>query len=250
MGADYTITVSPDFSPDHIAGWYIFNTWLQRQLGVSIHLELYDDFESQRKAIAEDKIDLIYANPFDAAMLVREKGFTAVARPQGKADEAVIAVSAESAAGCVEDLQPGLRVASTDDPDVNMMGMIMLEPADLSADNIEQKQAGNYVLVAKALLRNEADAGFFLKEAYDDLSRIIREQLKVLITSQIGVIQHCVLAGPRAAELRETMSAALLAMGDDPKGQGVLEAMGLKGWDALSQEDTEFMIDLMDTLVS
>ena len=73
------LTVSPDFSPDHIAGWYVFNTWLQRKLGVRIHLELYDDFDSQRQAIAANKVDLIYANPYDAAMLVREKGFVAIA---------------------------------------------------------------------------------------------------------------------------------------------------------------------------
>ena len=40
----YMFTVSPDFSPDRLSGWYIFNTWMQRQLGVDIHLELYDDF--------------------------------------------------------------------------------------------------------------------------------------------------------------------------------------------------------------
>ena len=59
------LTVSPDFSPEHIAGWYVFNTWLQRKLGVRIHLELYEDFSAQRQAIAADKVDLIYANPYD-----------------------------------------------------------------------------------------------------------------------------------------------------------------------------------------
>ena len=71
----YQITVSPDFSPDHIFGWYHFNTWLQQNLDTRIHLELYSDFESQREAILSDQIDLIYANPYDASMLVREKGF-------------------------------------------------------------------------------------------------------------------------------------------------------------------------------
>ena len=40
----YVMTVSPDFPPAQIAGWYIFNTWLQRQLGVQIHVELYQNF--------------------------------------------------------------------------------------------------------------------------------------------------------------------------------------------------------------
>ena len=56
----YNFTVSPDFNPSYLSGWFIFNTWLQRQTGEAIHLELYDDFESQRQAIAEDKFDLYY----------------------------------------------------------------------------------------------------------------------------------------------------------------------------------------------
>ena len=34
------MTVSPDFPPSHIAGWYILNTWLQKELGIDIHLVL------------------------------------------------------------------------------------------------------------------------------------------------------------------------------------------------------------------
>lgn len=37
-------TISPDFSPDHIPGWYIFNTWFQRKTGEAMHLELFDGF--------------------------------------------------------------------------------------------------------------------------------------------------------------------------------------------------------------
>jgi phosphonate transport system substrate-binding protein len=37
----FQLTVSPDFAPEHIAGWYVFNTWLQRKLGVRCHLALH-----------------------------------------------------------------------------------------------------------------------------------------------------------------------------------------------------------------
>lgn len=63
-------TVSPSFPNERISDWYIFNTWLQRALSVPIHLELYNSFGAQRAAIAEGKVDLIYANPFDASLLV------------------------------------------------------------------------------------------------------------------------------------------------------------------------------------
>ena len=152
----FLFTVSPDFTPDHLSGWYIFNTWLQKQTGVPIHLEIYNDFNAQREAIRQDKINLIYANPYDAAMLVREKGFQPLVKPAGVSDEAIIAVGAANPVDDVADLTPGVKLAFTDDPDVKMMGMIMLEPGDLDARNLQILPCDTYVQVAKRLLRGEA----------------------------------------------------------------------------------------------
>jgi phosphonate transport system substrate-binding protein len=242
------MTVSPDFAPEYIAGWHIFNTWLQKQLGEGIHLELYHDFDSQRKAIRNHQVDIIYANPYDAAMLVREEGFTALARPSGKSDEAVIVVQAQNPADHIEDLKPGLRLVYTDHPDVYLMGMIMLEPADLNVDNIHRNQVSSYPVVAKQLIRNEADAGIFLKQAFDDLSAYTRAQLKVLVESEIDVIYHALLVGPQLADKQEQIRQLLLGMEDDDKGAGVLASLGFQGWENVDEEDMEFMIDLMDTL--
>lgn len=246
----HTMTVSPDFSPNHIAGWYIFNTWLQVQLSQNIHLELYNNFNEQRAAIERDEIDIIYANPFDASMLIRDKGFTAIAKPHKKPDEAIIAVPANSIVQSVEDLRPNTHIAKTDDPDVNMIGMIILEPADLNAKNTTAKTVDTYVLVAKQLFQGKADVGFFLKESYDDLSNFVKEQLRILVSSEIHVITHTLLLGPKAKTQQNDIQQALLNMTDLPKGKGVLDSMGISSWDIQTQEDAEFMIDLMDTLVN
>ncbi len=244
----YQLTVSPDFTPEHIPGWYIYNTWLQRNLGLHFHLEMYDSFDAQRQAILDNRVDLIYANPYDASMLVREKGFRAVTRPTGVADECVVVVPVDSPAQCVEDLQPNIRIASTNDPDIHLVGMIMLEPADLNADNVQSIVVDGYVLVAKALLKGDADVGFFLKDAWDGLSNMVRKQLRPLVTSQISDIQHVLLVGPRLMDSAEDIQGLMLRMPQIEKGAGVLEALGFEGWAAVDQEDTEFMIDLMDTL--
>lgn len=245
----YQLTISPDFSPVHLPGWHIFNTWLQKKIEAAIHLELYDSFQSQREAIENDKVDIIYANPYDASMLVREKGFVPLVCPLASGDEAIIAVSTEHPAQSVEELQPGLKLSSTDDPDIHMMGMIMLEPADLNESNISRNICDSYVLVAKALIRGESDIGFFLAESYDDFSSMIRKQLRILVQSQIQVIHHSLLLGPRLAVRREEIRQALLTMTNDPKGTGVLNSLGITGWKEVGQEDMEFMIDLMSTLV-
>ncbi len=245
----YMFTVSPDFSPDHLSGWYIFNTWLQRALGVNIHLELYDHFNAQKQAILENKIDLIYANPYDAAMLIREKQFLPLVKPEGRPDEAIIAVNKGNGVNMVEDLKPGIRVAATDDPDVMMMGMIMLEPADLEKTNVSFIKADNYVLIAKNLINNKADVGIFLAEAYDDFSKFVKGQLNILVRSQISVINHVLLIGPRMADKREQLQMELMAMNQNEKGKGVLESLGFNKWEIMDDESVEYMIDLMDTLM-
>lgn len=243
------LSVSPDFPPTHLSGWFIFNTWLQRQLGTGVHLELYDSFEQQREDIRAGKLDLIYANPYDASMLVRELGFKVLVRPRNRADEAVIAVRADDAVGCVEDLKPGIMVATTADPDVHIMGMIMLESADLDASNVSFKELDSYVLVAKALLNRDADAGFFLKAGFEELSELVRSKMKPLVSSQISVVHHTLVAGPRMQEHIDTLLERLTSMDQDPKGQEVLKSMGMDGWDVMEDEQTEFMIDLIDTLI-
>ncbi|MCK5813301.1 MAG: PhnD/SsuA/transferrin family substrate-binding protein [Cocleimonas sp.] len=244
----FVLSVSPDFTPKHIAGWYVFNTWLQRQTELAFHVELYNSFIKQREAIAADEIDLIYANPYDAAMLVREKGFVALAAPLNKADEAVIVCNNNYPIDAIENLQTDLSIVTTDDPDVHLMGMMMLEPADLNADNTNIQEKDSYVLVAKQLLQQKADIGFFLKEAYYDLSALIRDELRVLIASEIFVIRHILLAGPKLQQHHQQLESLLVNMQDNPKGADVLKTMGLRGWETQTQEDTEFMIDLMDTL--
>ncbi len=248
MRERYTMSVSPDFPPKGIPGWYIFNTWLQNQLGIPIHLALFDSFEEQRAAIDAGKLDLIYANPFDASALIRKQGFKAISAPIGRPDEALIAVNKESAFRVIEDLPSSISVACTDEPEVNLIGNILVEPADIEPDRITVKQVDSYVLVAKALLKNEVTAGYFLKSAYDEFSSFITDQLRVLISSEIQLIRHVMLAGPRLSDFHDDLGRCLINMAHEEKGRGVLHSMDLSGWESLSQEDTEFMIDLMETL--
>lgn len=246
----YMFTVSPDFTPDHLSGWYIFNTWLQKKTNIAIHLEMYDSFQAQHDAIQRDKIDLIYANPFDAAMLVREKGFLPLVKAAGVSDEAIIAVNAKNLVEDVTQLVSGIHVAVTEDPDVTMMGMIMLEAGDLNASNIHIDKYDTYVLVAKQLLQGKADVGVFLAEAFDGLSNITKSQLRVLVRSQISVIHHALMIGPNLSDKRIEIRELLLSMNNDDKGKEVLKNLGFGGWDSVEHEAMEFMIDLMEALAT
>lgn len=244
----FQFTISPDLSTRHISGWYVFNTWLQRTLSQHIHLELYRDFEQCRGAIASDSIDLIFANPYDASLLLRDKGFLPVAHPRGKPDEVIIAVQTDSPVGKIEDFRPGLRIATSTDPAVQIIGLIMLEPADLAPASVTLSEYENYVLVAKQLLRGDADTGFFMADSFNELSALTRRSLRVVLQSQIHVIHHMLLAGPRMAAFVEPLRAALADLERSDRGHAIQRDLGFPGWVKTEREDAEFMVDLMETL--
>lgn len=245
----YTFTISPDFNTKHLAGWFVFNTWLQRTLGEAVHLRLFDDFDSCRKAVLADEVDCIYANPYDAALLLRQRGFLPLVHPSEKPDEAIIAVSENSTFRAIEDLPRGIRVSSAFDPEVETICQIMLEPANLGESDYTLRRRENYLLVAKDLMGGEADVGFFLAETFNDLSQIVRGKLRVLLQSDIQVVHHMLLLGPGLAAHVERLREGLVDMGRDPKGQALLQDLGVRAWLPTDREEAEFMIDIMDTLL-
>jgi phosphonate transport system substrate-binding protein len=246
----YKLSVSPDYNPEQLSGWFIFNTWLQKTFGQAVHFDVYDDFSGQRQAINDNKIDLIYANPYDAGVLMREKNFVPLVCPHKKTDEALIAVANKHLAQNVEELDMGCRVAYTQDPSVQMMGMIMLEPADLNKNDVRPILCENYILIAKNLIKGQADVGFFLTEAYDHLSNLVRKQLRPLVRSQIFIIHHTLMIHPDMLAKMPNLQQALLEMPKQTTGLDALHNLGFDCWDAIGQEEMEFMIDVVDTLRS
>ena len=242
--------IAPDFAPERFAGWHMLNTLLQRRSGIQLHLLTPASPSEQATLLAEDKVDLVYANPFDAADMVRNRGYLPFARPVGCSDEMVIATSTESTIQKLEDLQPGCRIALTDNKDVKLIGLRLLEPADLDDSMIEWVAVDSFQATARLTMKGEVQAGFFLANAYASLSRITRNQLRVLVESRISDISHVVLAHPRIAVDLPRISDALLGVGREPGDRDVLDALGLpSGFEPMTQEQAEFMIDLMDTLL-
>ncbi|MBV1928213.1 MAG: phosphate/phosphite/phosphonate ABC transporter substrate-binding protein [Gammaproteobacteria bacterium] len=244
----YNLAVSPDFKPDRISGWFIFNTWLQHQLDKAIHFEMHQGFDEQLQAIAAKKVDIIYANPYDISRLVRDEGFLPVAKPHAKPDEASVIAAVEGDINTILDLPVSAKIAKTNARDVNNIGMILLEPADISPESAQLIDCESYISVAKTLINGKADAGFILAEAFNELSPLVAKQLKPLVSSQIHLIHHAILLGPQLAEHHDALAALLINMHKTEKGKKILDDLGISHWEPMNEEEAEFMIDLMDTL--
>lgn len=243
--------VAPDFAPEHFPGWYMLGTALQQRSGLRLHLLMPSSAGEQAGMLARDEADLLYANPFDATTLIRAHGYLPFARPRGHSNEMVIATAADSPLHCVEDLAPGCRIALTDNRDVRLIGLRLLEPADLREGDIDWTPTNSYQGTARMTLNAQVDAGFFLATAFHSLARITRERMKVLVESQLRDISHILLAHPRMAGELPALASALLSISPEQAADlEILQALGLPGgFEPMSREDADFMIDLMDTLL-
>ena len=242
--------IAPDFAPERFAGWHMLNTLLQRRSGIHLHLLTPVGPSEQAELLAAEKVDLVYANPFHAADMIRTQGYIPFARPSGHFDEMVVATGVESGLQKLEDIKPNHRIALTDNKDVKLIGLRLLESADLTEALVQWVPVESFQAAARLAIKGEVQASFFLADAFASLTRMTRSQLHVLVESRISDIYHVVLAHPRMATELPLISDALLGMGREKGDTDVLDALGLpNGFEPMTQEQAEFMIDLMDTLL-
>jgi len=245
----YNFLIAPDFSPEHFAGWHMFNNLLQRQSDLGVHLLTPASHAEQNEMLASQEVGLIYANPFDAAALIREKGYRVVARPIGKSDEMVIVSSAKSEIHSLDAIQPGNKVAMADNRDVKLIGLRLLEAVDILEADLDFQITESYQAAARQVIQGQAEIGFFLAEVFNSLSKLTKAQLNVLIESDLADICHVVLIKDNV-EHADVLANVILSLQTTEEGKALLAELGMPaGFEAMDEEDGEFMIDLMETLL-
>jgi len=241
--------IAPDFSPERFAGWHMFNTLIQKRANLNMHLNIPTSHAEQETVISEGDIQVIYANPFDAATLIREHGYHAVARPIGKSDEMVIAAAANSDINSLDDIKAGATIAMADNRDVKLIGLRLLEAVDIEEADLNWSVTETYQAAARQVIKGEAQAAFFLAEIFHSFSRLTKAQLSVLIESDLADISHVLLIKDGFPDT-DILMDAILHLHNDDDGKEALTELGMpQGFEAMNEEDAEFMIDLMQTLL-
>ncbi len=245
----HNMLIAPDFSPERFAGWHMFNTLIQKRANLNMHLNIPTSHAEQETVISEGDIQVIYANPFDAATLIREHGYHAVARPIGKSDEMVIAAAANSDINSLDDIKAGATIAMADNRDVKLIGLRLLEAVDIEEADLNWSVTETYQAAARQVIKGEAQAAFFLAEIFHSFSRLTKTQLSVLIESDLADISHVLLIKDGFPDT-DILMDAILNLHNDDDGKEALTELGMpQGFEAMNEEDAEFMIDLMQTLL-
>ena len=245
----HNMLIAPDFSPERFAGWHMFNTLIQKRANLNMHLNIPTSHAEQETVISEGDIQVIYANPFDAATLIREHGYHAVARPIGKSDEMVIAAAANSDINSLDDIKAGATIAMANNRDVKLIGLRLLEAVDIEEADLNWSVTETYQAAARQVIKGDAQAAFFLAEIFHSFSRLTKAQLSVLIESDLADISHVLLIKDGFPDT-DILMDAILNLHNDDDGKEALAELGMpQGFEAMSEEDAEFMIDLMQTLL-
>jgi phosphonate transport system substrate-binding protein len=225
----YQLSVCPHDTAKNLAGWYLLNTYLQRNLGCDIHFNLQDNFIVEREAVLTGGYHLVYANPYSAMEFADKLGFIPVARPIGVFDETMLVI--RKGTKPLELASPKIATA-TKGLIVHALGCMQLGKLGQDRNACEFIIAGNHMKAAQAVIKGEADIGFVFNETWHGMNATSRESLEVIGETREGYAFHCFCISPEWADKKLRLLEILTGMQQDTKGGSrILEDLKFKGFE-------------------
>jgi phosphonate transport system substrate-binding protein len=239
----FLFSVCPHDTAKNVAGWFFFNTYMQRNLGVDIHFEPRDNFLEERELVLEGGYQFVYANPFSAALFHDSLGFLPVAKPVGLYDQTVL-VGKESQ----DNIQKRpLRIASaTDKLIVHTQGLSQLEKLGVPLNECDFQFTGTHLKSLQSLIQDNADLAFVFAETWNGLSKSTTHGLsKVAETSSLEVF-HCFCINPEWTDKQKRVQELLCTMHNNQQGKRILEELNFsKGLEPLDPTSLDGMVELL-----
>jgi ABC-type transporter Mla MlaB component/ABC-type phosphate/phosphonate transport system substrate-binding protein len=230
-----------------VNGWYFFNTYLQRQIGRDVHLELVHGALNEQSPNIE-QMDIVFAKPFEATRLLMEKQFHPLLHPINQADEVTLLVRADDKRQKISEFHGGKIITATPDSFVYLLGRFLLE--EDSTTHFDYTFSGHDIKALQMLLKGQADILFMASEAYQGLSSLTRNMLRKIDHSETGIAFHLLCAAPHCADVSHAITEALLNMRQDSQGRQVLADLGLEGWSKPKQEEINMLAMLFNRYVA
>ena len=221
------LLITPDFPPEFFAHWHMFNTQLQRALDTTIHLQTPAGYREQQELLDSETVALVYANPFDAGSLMRDKGYIPLAKPDLPSDQVLVVANAQSAFAALGDLPADSRVLITANRDMESIGLDVLQGTAITADSVQWLHARTFTELARRLMANEAEIGLFLASSFRSLNAGTQGSLEILFETEFEDFGHVMLLHPDFADQADKLRAALLNMAQSPVSRMTLEDLGM-----------------------
>jgi phosphonate transport system substrate-binding protein len=206
--------------------WAPILAYLEEKTGYDLEFATARNIPTFEKRLHDGKYDIAYMNPYHYTQVNTTAGYQAFAKAKGKRLKGIVVVQKNSPYRELKDLEnqelafPSNAFAATLVPQAIFNG----RGIDVSAKFVSSHDSG-YRNVAKG----RYSAGGGVMRTYKNAAPEIRDQLRILWTSD-GFTPHAFAAHPRVPrEVIDRIQDVMFAMDQDPKGRALLKSIRLKG---------------------
>ena len=213
--------------------WYHFAQYLTQSLTNSIQFEKSMDFPDFHEQLTTG--GLIYANPQDSLRLIKEHGYTPIARSSNLFDEIVFIANTTIENPQISDLVDN-DVITVNSMLVTRVGIKYLFDQDIKPASL--KPAASWMAVVKAIFRSEEKYAFVYKDFYEGLNTLSKSGLQKIAETYDGTIHHSLLVSPKLESLADRLQLCLVEMHQQgERAEGILNSLGIDQFMAVSKEN-------------
>lgn len=226
-----------------LTGWYLLNTYLQRRMQRAIH------FEQSQDIINEVTTDILFAKPFEACSMIKQRGFIPLMRPVAEADEVVILTRADDECNSLAQYEGGGVVTASECSFVYLLGRFLCDESGVDSSKFEFTFSGNEIKSLQMLLKKKVDLLFMLKKTYEGLSSFSRNSVRKLDESSTDFAFHLFSIAPHLEAEGKILAQILKEMENDDGGKEILKDIEFQGWCFVEEGELNMLKMVFDRYV-
>lgn len=203
--------------------------------GVSLRFSTAPNIPEFEKRVANGEYDIAYMNPYHFTVFNRKPGYQALAKAKDKVIKGIMVVRKDSTISSLEQLE-GQTLAF---PAPKAFAATLLTQGNLKAKGVsfQPKYVSSHDSVYQSVAKGLYPAGGGIVRTLDNMPDEVKDQLRVLWTSN-GYTPHAVAYAPGTpVELVIRVEKALLALDQLPEGKALLEALNINGFEQAKNSD-------------
>ncbi|MEM7564540.1 MAG: phosphate/phosphite/phosphonate ABC transporter substrate-binding protein [Pseudomonadota bacterium] len=232
----YSFGIVPQQSASKLARlWGPILKQIGEASGVKLRFTTAPDIPTFEKRLAEGEYDFAYMNPYHYTVFNKSNGYQALNKARDKRIKGIMVVRKDSSINQITDLD-GSTLAF---PAPAAFAASILSQSNLNAANVsfEPKYVSSHDSVYRAVAKGLYPAGGGVIRTLNNVAPEIKDQLRVLWTSQ-GYTPHAIAVHPRVDKpLAERLQAALVGLDKNEAGIKLLQSIKIKGFEMAEDRD-------------
>ncbi len=220
----HEVHVVPQLTPAMLLGkWAPLLEQLGRRTGLCFELRIASSIPDFENALLAGQPDFAFVNPYHEVMARKAQGYLPLVVDGKEKLTGILTVRADSPIQSIKELD-GQQIAF---PAPNAFAASLLLRSRLAQQGIriQPKYVKTHANVYRAVIIGDVVAGGGVNNTLERESPSVRDQLRILHETP-GYTPHPFVAHPRvAAQLREAVIAAVLALGESDSGRQLLDGI-------------------------